>query len=319
MRRSAGAPFRRHLVYARCFAASQWIRTLPLRAIGCPPTTCTLAAAQHRCRPGSQPEIHSSARACTLAAAQHRCRPGSSARQQPRHPSIRLHNRSGDPAIRRTLRRALRGLCRHLEQCFSRTRESESDPLSTNLLDVTVFGPPTKKSQNHLATRHNINTHSDKEYSLRLLRASTPCHLCNKIVEQGIAPHFYCDPLCHECFQQAAAELAKAMLDLQPEYSIQISDDSAATCANCRREIRIQRFAAFHFNSRLCSTCLAEHTPQIAALLLLHQAAIETADGNHDTPGLLAVVLAYARLLHRLHDKKPDHLKNSTPRDAPQP
>ncbi len=111
--------------------------------------------------------------------------------------------------------------------------------------------------------------------------------------------------MCNPCFRLAAPDLAEAVLKLQPHCSIQrLEARRHDSCANCGDSLIDQRVATFHFADPLCTACMEQYSRELAALLILHEAALEAADGGRDAPGLLTVAINYSRMLYRLDARR---------------
>ncbi len=152
-------------------------------------------------------------------------------------------------------------------------------------------------------------------YSFNLVKTPTECAGCGTLVTSRVAGHYYQDPMCDECFQGAAPELAEEMHAMLTERSIRpLETSSRDSCANCGDSLVEMRFAGHHFDDPLCTPCLEEHAPGLAALLHLEEAVLETADRSRDLPGLLHAAETYCRIQNRLDADRP-----RKPRIKPQP
>lgn len=112
--------------------------------------------------------------------------------------------------------------------------------------------------------------------------------------------------MCDPCFEEAAPELAQALAELRPPCTVQLLETRLhRTCAACGGRFEGQRFAGHHRGDPLCTVCFKEHAPELTALLLLDESALEAADGGRDAPGLLAIAIRYSKLLFRLDAERP--------------
>ncbi len=140
-------------------------------------------------------------------------------------------------------------------------------------------------------------------YSYKLLVTHGECAAgCGTVVVPRLAGHYYREPMCDECFRQAAPDLAEAVQALQPIVSIQHQRGPDEDCANCGDDL-LGRVAGHHYGDALCVACFGNFAPKLAALLLLEEAAREAAGGSQDAQGLLAVAATYSRLLLQLADR----------------
>ncbi len=138
-------------------------------------------------------------------------------------------------------------------------------------------------------------------YSFKLVKLPTGCASCRALVNPGLAGHYYQDPMCARCFSEAAPEYAEALLSLQPKCTVSRLDARRHDrCANCGDNLVGNRFAGYHFGDALCTMCFQEYAPELAALLVLHESAIDAADGARDAPGMLNIAVTYLRILYRL-------------------
>ncbi len=138
-------------------------------------------------------------------------------------------------------------------------------------------------------------------YAFKLLPTPGECASCGRPVPAGMAGHYYQDPMCDACFRQAAPEVADAVPSLAPGCSIQPLDPRRHTrCADCRKSLLGCRFVGQHGEHPLCADCFGARFPEMAALLILHEAALEATAKGRDAPRLLAVAATYRQLLDHL-------------------
>ncbi len=153
-------------------------------------------------------------------------------------------------------------------------------------------------------------------YALKPLPTPSECASCGTLVTGQLPGHYYQDPMCDRCFRQAAPEFADAVPMLAPECSIQPFDPRRHDrCADCGDSLLDRRFVGHHGEHPLCTDCFGAHFPGMAALLILHDAALEGALKGRDVSALLSVVDTYRELLDRLDaggDEQP-----ATPRPRP--
>ncbi len=143
-------------------------------------------------------------------------------------------------------------------------------------------------------------------YSFNLVNSPRKCAACGLIVRSRLAGHWYQEPLCDPCFRLAAPTLFEEVSAMRPESSVQLLETRLHTaCANCGGNLLGQRFAGHHHDDPLCTFCLEQDAPELAALLMLEEAVLEAADGGRDAPGLLKVAIAYSRRLYRLDAERP--------------
>lgn len=143
-------------------------------------------------------------------------------------------------------------------------------------------------------------------YSYKLVKAPGECAAgCGTTVTKRVAGHYFREPMCDTCFSAAAPELDMVLRALQPVISVRFLEArSTAVCANCGDRLT-GRIAAFHGGDPLCLGCVREHSPEVAALLLLEEAALEAADAGQHAADLLDVALSYAKALYRLDEDHP--------------
>ncbi len=150
-------------------------------------------------------------------------------------------------------------------------------------------------------------------YSFNLVKTPTECASCGTLVTARLAGHCYQDPMCDACFRLAAPEHFEAALRFRSEFSVrQLETRRHGTCANCGGDLVGERFAGHHFDDPLCTVCFQGHSRELAALLFLHQAALEAAAGGRDAPGLLTVAISYSRMLYHLDARRAEE---PSPRD----
>ncbi len=136
-------------------------------------------------------------------------------------------------------------------------------------------------------------------YSLQLLRTPARCASgCGTVVKSRLAGHYFQDPMCHSCFEQAAPELAAA-LGLRPTSLQLLESRLEVTCAQCGDRLEGRRIAGHHLGDPTCRACFEKRAPELTALLLLEDAAVQAAERGRDAQGLLKVAINYARRLRR--------------------
>ena len=142
-------------------------------------------------------------------------------------------------------------------------------------------------------------------FAFKLVQTPRGCASCGTLVTSRLAGHHYQDPMCDPCFREAAPELVEAALALRPESSIQrLEAGRHSRCVDCGDTIHSSRFAGQHFADPLCTACFEARSPALAALLILHEAAVEAAAGACDALELLRVAINYAQVLYRLDARK---------------
>ncbi|MCP3957420.1 MAG: hypothetical protein GY719_06175 [bacterium] len=150
-------------------------------------------------------------------------------------------------------------------------------------------------------------------YSYQLLKTPGECAAgCGTTVVKRFVGHYYSEPMCDRCFEAAAPELAEAASASRPNGSVRLRLRSSATCANCGDHLP-GRFAGYHMADPLCVSCLREHAAELAALLLLDEAALKAADGGQHARELLDVAVNYAKVLHRLDAEHPRNPPSEDP------
>jgi len=126
------------------------------------------------------------------------------------------------------------------------------------------------------------------------------------MVTSRLAGHYYQDPMCERCFQEAAPEHVEALLEMRPEVSVQpLETRRHDKCAECGADIFGQRYAGHHLGDPMCTVCFEKCDPGLAALLILEEGALEAADARRDAPALLDLAVDYSRLQYRLDAERP--------------
>lgn len=134
------------------------------------------------------------------------------------------------------------------------------------------------------------------------------CAHCGTRLEVRITGRHRRAPLCVECFRQHAPDLAALLcFDEQILRAARVSIlpvRPATPCTGCGDQLTTPRFAGHHWGDPLCFACFYQHAPEIAALLHLHEAALEAAQ-NRDSRNLLDAAVGYFKLLHKLDARHP--------------
>ena len=114
---------------------------------------------------------------------------------------------------------------------------------------------------------------------------------CGRTVVGRLAGHYYRDPMCDSCFQEAAPEVVEAIRSLEIVSIRLLSSDDLGTCSQCGIPLT-GRVAGHHRGDPHCLTCFRRHSRRLAGLLLLDEAAFEAARTG-STEDLLEVATAY--------------------------